>query len=109
MWHGCHGSPAVLGTDMQNMYGTCTCKYLYHHTCSCVLNRESCVLFLLQLCVCVCACMHACTVCLAQKPFSSYRVLLLSCRSFGEHYLETVMCISNFFILQMCMFSDLLM
>ena len=58
---GCHGSPAVLGTDMQNMYGTCTCKYLYLHTCSCVLNRESCVLFLLQLCVCVCV--HACMYC----------------------------------------------
>ncbi len=86
--NGCHSSPAVLGTDMQNMYGTCTCKYLYLHTCSCVLNREDCVLFLLQLCVCLCACVHACTVCLVQKPFSSYRVLLF-CRSFGKHYLET--------------------
>ncbi len=94
---GCHGSPAVLGTDMQNMYGTCTCKYLYLHTCSCVLNRESCVLFLLQPCVCVCACMHV--LCVWFKNLFLHTVLLLSCRSFGEHYLETVICISNFFII----------
>ena len=77
--NGCHGSPAVLGTDMQNMYGTCICKYLYLHTCSCVLKLiENLVCFFC--CNYVCVCVHACTVCLVQKP-SSYRVLLLSCKS----------------------------
>ena len=49
--NGCHSSPAVLGTDMQNMYGTCTCLPSYVQLCA-FFAATVCVF------VCMCACMY---------------------------------------------------